>query len=110
VKPTAALQFSEPDHDRTVEAAPGAEFEIRLAENRTAGFRWSLDRPGESVCKLLEESFEAPGKTPGRSGIHRWRFKLTGAGAARIELRSGRPWETGGSAARIFALQLVCKK
>ena len=100
------LTLDEHADGRTVDLKVGQELEIRLAENPTTGFRWQLESRGEPAGELQEDAFEPPDERQGRSAGHRWRFRAVRAGEGRIALASRRSWETGGSAARRFAVAI----
>ena len=105
-KPRPALQFGEPDNGRVVPAGIGQTLELRLDENPTAGFRWRLARAEDPVWSLLEDFFEPGGRTPGRPGVHCWRFGILAAGAGTIDLVYSRAWETESAAGCHFSLRL----
>ena len=89
---------------------PGETWTLRLPENATTGYRWTLESEGGPACALLSES--RPGgdpAVPGQPGTRDWRFRAarTGGAEGRIALRSARPWETDASPARSFTLTVT---
>src|SRR5690242_13406820 len=78
---------------RTVRAAPGDVLVVRLAENRTAGYRWRVVEAGAPVCRLVEDAYEPGGPGLGAAGSRRHAFEVAAPGAARIVLAYGRGWE-----------------
>ncbi len=95
---------------REIELSVGQDFEIRLQENPTAGFRWKSVRLGEPICTLLGQTYEPGGKRPGQPGMHSWRFRIVGEGTALLELAYARSWEATPTAAQTFSLRAVGKK
>jgi len=102
------IQLGEADDGRLIAARVGAVIELRLPENPTTGFRWRLAAAGEPVCMLAGDAFTPAGKKPGQSGTHVWRFQITAAGEAKIEMHSRRGWEL--DATKVFSLQLRAQK
>ena len=78
---------------RTVRAAPGDVLVVRLAENRTAGYRWRVEEAGAPVCRLVEDAYDAGGPGLGAAGSRRQAFEVVQPGAARIVLAYGRSWQ-----------------
>jgi inhibitor of cysteine peptidase len=89
---------------RTIELRVGQELELRLAENPTTGYRWQLESTGEPACALLDDIFAPPAAGYGRGGSHSWHFRARQAGEGRIALAIRRGRDSGGSAARTFAV------
>ncbi len=87
------LELDASYNERQMEMPVGEEFEIRLAENPTTGYQWSLQASGEPVCVTLGNVFKGAGEQPGRGGSRYWRFQVARAGDANIELVYRRSWE-----------------
>jgi inhibitor of cysteine peptidase len=100
------LRIDEGCNGHEVESFVNQILEIRLSENPTTGFRWSLVSSGKPVCKLVRDYFESAGSSPGREGSHHWRFKATQRGEASIKLIYKRSWEQNGVGTRTFALHV----
>jgi inhibitor of cysteine peptidase len=100
------MQFNERDDGREIKVATGQTFEVSLTENRTAGFVWNIKCGGEPVCRVVKDSFEDSSAMPGKSGIHRWQFKVDAPGTATIELVYQRPWQDKSAPARIYTLRI----
>ncbi len=99
------IHLDESYNGREIELRVGEEFEIRLPENRTTGFRWRLASNGEPACVLQSDSFDAPDRTPGRGGSHYWRFQAVQVGLGNIELVYRRSFEQEETPARRFSLR-----
>jgi predicted secreted protein len=100
------MQYDESANGRQIEAKLNEEFEISLAEVRTAGYRWVIKSAGAPVCRLLEEATHPNSPGVGGSGQHVWQFRTVAAGIAEIELHSRRPWESSAEPARTFVLKV----
>ena len=105
------LQLNESSNDQEIELPRGQQFEIRLPENPTTGFRWKMVANGEPACKTLEDFYEPPDVlTHGQEGAHYWRFEAAQAGDGNIELVYQRSWEQGKNPARRFTLNVRVKE
>lgn len=100
------LQIDEQSDGQTVELRVGQQLEVRLAENRTTGFRWQLLNDGKPVCALVSSSFESPAGVPGAGGTAHWLFQAAEAGAGTIELAYRRPWEAQATPAQTFRVRI----
>lgn len=100
------VRFGEDASGQEASLRAGEAFEIQLAENRTTGFHWAIEKGGEPVCELVNESFDAPPGPPGRAGTHLWQFRAARAGTADFLLHYRRPWESGIKPARVFHLRV----
>ncbi|HEV2237906.1 MAG TPA: protease inhibitor I42 family protein, partial [Ktedonobacterales bacterium] len=100
------LELDEAAHDTEATLRVGQELLLRLPEQPTTGFQWEVTVDGAPACALVDTAFEPPAGPPGGSGRRVWRFRAIQAGAGRIALRYGRPWEAAAPTARAFALRL----
>jgi inhibitor of cysteine peptidase len=98
------LHLDESYSGREIELGAGEEFELRLHENPTTGFRWRLESDGEPACKLQSDFFETANGTPGRGGTHYWRFQAVQEGLGHIELVYRRSFEHDESSTQSFKL------
>jgi inhibitor of cysteine peptidase len=90
------MEIDGPDGPSAVEIAAGEELVLRLPENATTGYRWSVD-PGSlgSALSLLSSSYEPGGPGVGAGGVRTVRLVATGAGTTQLRLSLSRAWETG---------------
>jgi predicted secreted protein len=100
------VQLDESDNGHEIELPVGEQFELRLTENPTTGFRWRLASSGEPACILQSNFFETPDRTPGRGGVHYWRFQTARVGLGTIELVYRRLFEQEETPARRFSLRV----
>jgi inhibitor of cysteine peptidase len=103
------LQIAEDDNGHTVKLAVGDELELSLSENPTTGYQWELTAKAEPVCKLVKDDFEAPTRTPGSGGVHRWQFRAVQPGIGKIALQYRRSWEEGAAPARSYQVTVHVK-
>lgn len=96
-------QVDDSSNGKEIELRVGETLEVHLPENRTAGFKWTLESSGEGPCSLVSDDFQ-PGHLTGEPGNHRWHFRAERAGADSIRLSYRRPWEEKGTPARTFTL------
>ncbi len=100
------LQFDEHSNGSKIELNTGEKFEIILRENPTTGFRWNPISSGEPACKLLDNSFEIGGGSPGNGGSHSWQFQAVQEGHGEIEFAYRRSWEQAKPPAQSFTLSV----
>ncbi len=101
------LELDETEAGKTIELAAGDTVEIRLSENATTGYRWTLRSIDTLICEVvMEERHGAATTVPGASGSHVWQLKAIQAGVCEIEIAYGRPWQADESPARTFKIKL----
>ena len=103
------LQFDEHYKGSKIELNPGEEFKIILRENPTTGFRWYPISSGESVCTLLDNSFDLIGSTPGNGGSHSWHFQAVKEDSSKIEFAYRRSWEQDRLPAQTFTVSVYVR-
>lgn len=100
------LQIDEHSNGNKIELNTGENFELILRENPTTGYRWNPISSGEPACKLLDNSFNIDGGSPGNGGSHSWQFQAVNEGLGKIELAYQRPWEQVKPPAQSFTLSV----
>jgi len=82
---------------RAVTLGPGDELQVRLAANRTTGYRWQLaDDPAPILASEAEVTYEpldTAGGRLGAGGTDVWRFRAAAAGRTELVFEYWRPWE-----------------
>ena len=96
------VQVDEKSNGDHIKLATGETLEVCLSENRTTGYKWTLESNGE-VCALVRDNVQ-PGHAAGEPGNHRWEFHAEQAGSGSIELSYRRAWGEEKTAARVFKL------
>jgi inhibitor of cysteine peptidase len=104
-------QLDESADGREIELEIGQEFEIKLGENASTGFRWQTVGGSAPECQLVADEFSAPTENqPGRGGSHTWQFRAARAGQCQIELAYNRAGREGSTAGRTFTLRVRVTK
>ena len=88
--------FSEADNGSSVTIPSGGSFVVRLNENATTGYRWTLDPSvSQSLSLVSEQHHPSVQDGIGAGGTAQFEFAVVGAGTARVALSYKRAWETG---------------
>ena len=75
--------FTEDNNGSTVELVTGDTFQIKLNENPTTGYQWTLETTGG--LEIMSDNFLPP--APGLMGagsIHKWDIKATASGTQQV--------------------------
>jgi inhibitor of cysteine peptidase len=86
--------YTEADSGSTVRAAVGDELTIRLSENASTGYTWTLRQ--SSGLKLLADDLEQPTSSPeivGAPGTRVFKLEVTGTGTQLVQAAYHRTWE-----------------
>jgi predicted secreted protein len=95
----------EQDAGKTVDVPVGDVAEIRLSENPTTGYRWTITQFGEKNCAVVHDQFVAPAdKAYGAGGEHIWQLRAIAPGDCEIELIYSRA--SGNAEPRIYRVRL----
>lgn len=96
-----ARVYTEADNGSMIRAAVGETFTIRLGENASTGYTWTLRQ--SSGLKLLRDEFEQPstsatpgGQSPalvGAPGTRVFEFEVAGTGKQLVHAMYHRAWE-----------------
>lgn len=73
----------------------GETFEVRLPENATTGYQWSVAQLPDAVALVEDDTAVPDVLLPGAAGEHRFRFVVRGSPGGRVVLELRRPWEQG---------------
>jgi predicted secreted protein len=94
---------TESENATEVTLSTGEHLKIVLPENRTAGFKWSIQTVPD-FCHVLRDESISGGETPGASGTHIWEIEARRPGVSELVLIYQRSWEH--QAAREYKLTL----
>lgn len=84
------LVVDEQQSGSSVEVPSGEVLAIRLKENATTGYRWTL----ESAQGLTVEEDIQPGcAAPGAAAIHEFRVRAATPGTRQLRLKHWREWQ-----------------
>ncbi len=84
------MTLSEKDSGSSFDLAANSTLTLRLKENPTTGYRWSVESSGGLRLTGNEQD---PGTTPGAGGVHVLRFSVPADGTHELRLRLWREWE-----------------
>ena len=103
--------LTEADSGKRFDVFPNQEVVVRLASNRTTGYRWQLVDPRSAVAAVLgEPEYLAPASArPGAGGTEVWRLRVMVAGQVTLVFEYRRPFEKGGPAARSASFTLLAR-
>ena len=97
--------LTEAENGTTVDIAIGSRLTIRLRENPTTGYRWSLTGEAPGLA-LQSDDFRAPkGAGVGGGGMREFVFTADRAGEVSIEAILSRSWERGVTPEAIFRIR-----
>jgi len=99
----AQMTVTRADNGRVVAAKVGDTIAVRLDENPTTGYTWSIASIDSARLEAGSPS-RAPGAGVGAGGTTTWPIRARAAGRARLELIHARSWERDASAAERFAV------
>jgi inhibitor of cysteine peptidase len=100
--------FSEKDNGASVEVQCGARITIKLTENPTTGYRWTISNIDEVFLQPEGDEFLPPDQTtPGAGGLRRFVFRVTTAGSTALTLISKRAWQRDDQAVGAFNV-IIC--
>src|SRR5262249_49840540 len=89
----------------------GETIDIRLPENASTGFPWTVPSRCASILKMTSNRREPPTSSAlGAPGQHHWQLQATAAGQCDFELVYQRPWEGGAAPARRFKLHVRVRR
>ena len=100
-----SVHLSEGDDGTTVEVALGDAVVVRLEENPTTGFRWTIDAVAGGSVAVADDDFEpANGGGIGAGGWRTLTFSATQPGSSRIDLKRWRDFEGDASVVERFSV------
>ncbi len=94
------------DNGGRVSVRVGEFVELRLAENATAGYRWTLERYDAALLEPLDAAADYDDRAVGSGGQAIFRFRVRGAGSTELALKYWRHWEGEGSILQRFTITL----
>lgn len=100
------MQYGEQANGTEISVHVGEEFEIALAETRTAGYRWTISENGAPVLQLVEEVGLPNIGSVGGAGQRQWRFRAASLGDTQVKIHYARSWEKSSEPARTFTLKV----
>jgi predicted secreted protein len=86
------LQADEKNGGHEVELTVGDVLELRLKENPSTGFQWTIEASPEPACVLEHDEFENRHPAPGGEGTHCWKFRAAQKGDGRLHMLYHQSW------------------
>lgn len=81
------------DNGKQFEVQRGDTLVIRLPDNPTTGYRWTVDSFDATVVARVEENYSTASPAVGGGGLRRFAFRATASGSSVIALKLWRSWE-----------------
>lgn len=100
------MMLNHQDNGRAVEMNLGDVVTVRLAENPTTGYRWTVET--SSGLEPVGDRFEAGGAIGG-AGVRELQFRPAQAGTHELCLKNWREWEGDDSVVERFAARIIVK-
>ena len=98
--------LTETDNDRTVDLRVGETFRVRLPENATTGYRWTIDRLDDEVVEAVGSESDYAAGSIGSGGAITFTFRAKKPGTGDIALKHWRHFEGDASVTNRFRLRL----
>lgn len=97
------------DEGSSREAKVGQPVTLRLEENPTTGYRWSLSAEPASAVEMLDSPYTPGGTAPGAGGMREFHLRTLAPANVHLHLKLWREWQGEGSAVerREFVLQVT---
>lgn len=108
--PKSMLLLLEKDNDQTVDIALGEAARIRLPENATTGYRWSIEHYDDEFIEALTIEPRYLEKAAGSGGEVAFIFQPKKMGLGEIVLKHWRPWEGESSVIARYRVRLNVKQ
>jgi inhibitor of cysteine peptidase len=101
----AEYVFGEKDNGASVQVQFGAKITIKLKENPTTGYRWTISSIDEALLVPDGDEFLPPDqKAPGAGGLRTFFFRAKSTGSAAVTLINKRAWQRNDQAVDSFNL------
>jgi inhibitor of cysteine peptidase len=103
----ARIEINGVQRGTSVPVHVGDQVVLRLPENASAGYTWSLDAPPEGM-QLIEDRYERPGDAaPGARSMRTFELLVAAPGRHRLRLVNARPWEGTAGAVETFEVEIA---
>ena len=98
--------LTEAVNDQTVDLRVGETFHVRLPENATTGYRWTIDRLDDEVVEAVGSEPDYAAGSIGSGGAVTFTFRAKKPGTGDIALKHWRHFEGDASVTNRFRLRL----
>ena len=99
--------LTEQDNGRTIEVGADAVVTLRLNENATTGYRWTVESAGG--LEPVDDSFEGATEAMGSGGVRVLKFRSSSPGSHKLRLKNRREWEGDSSIIERFEATIKAK-
>ncbi len=101
------ITLTKADNGKTLTLKPGQTLILRLAENPTTGYRWSIPSLNAQVLQLTDDRFESSSSAAiGGGGQRVLTFQAQQPGQISLSLKSKREWEDQALALESFSVMI----
>jgi predicted secreted protein len=105
------MMLTAADTGRTVEVARDAWLALRLDENRSTGYTWTIETAPTGCLRREMDGYQPRTSLPGAPGIRLMLFTLhLGQGRCSLDVILRRPWEPPSQAAERLTYTVVAKR
>lgn len=100
------MTLSEQDSGRSINVNLGSLLSIRLKENPTTGYRWTVET--SSGLEQVGDHFEGGGAIGG-AGVRLLQFRAIRAGSSELRMKNWQEWEGEASVISRFVVEVIIK-
>lgn len=101
------ITLTKADNGKTLTLKPGQTLTLRLPENPTTGYRWSISSLNVQVLQLTDDRFESSSSAAfGGGGQRVLTFQAQQPGQISLYLKNKREWEDAASALESFSVMI----
>lgn len=99
--------LSEQDSGQTIDMKVGEVVTVRLKENPTTGYRWTVE--SARGFEHIRDHFEVGGRAIGAAGLRVIQFRMTRIGSYELRMKNWREWEGESSVLARFIVMIVVR-
>lgn len=100
------ITVTEHDDGGRIQVRVGDLIELRLPENASTGYRWTLDHLDARLFEVGDTGAEYPEGRIGSGGQVSFHITIVAAGNGTLALRCWRPWEGESGVLKRFAVEV----
>ena len=100
------ITITERDDGGRFQARVGDLIELRLSENASTGYRWTLDHLDAHLFEVGDSGADYPDDRIGSGGTVSFHITVVAAGNGRLAFKCWRPWEGEDGVLRRFAVEV----
>ncbi|UIE36792.1 protease inhibitor I42 family protein [Leptodesmis sichuanensis] len=101
------ITLTNADNGKTLTLKPGQTLTLRLPENPTTGYRWSISSLNAQVLQLIDDRFESSSAAAiGGGGQRVLTFQAQQPGQISLSLNNRREWQDAASPLESFTVMI----